>query len=789
MSRGSMVGIATICNGFGRRLCCLVLLMFSVAVNAADGEGAWKWSGGGQTNLPTKGQAVSAMQSSINYGHLLTIEKKVSSSYSSISLSYSAPKANPQIGNWTYTAGGLSGGYSSESEALTALTANRAQYDDPQCQPTTLSANGGWTGTQYTMGTARYEYKYYNRTSYYYAPAQGACVSVTYEGNATIYRSRSVACAAPYNTNDGSKCIWTTTGSVTGSMTPPPCDRGCTCKGNPCDASSGSKVQPELDYQGVYLSFKRTYISFGFLENSELATGWWHEFDSVVLMMSGSPSGIVRGGRIDGITQISTGYYRLSHGTGELRKDASNNWILDDGQIKEVYNSSGRLISRELMPGLALTFTYDASGRLATVADPAGRTLTLEYGSNGRLSLLRAPGGDETTYSYDAAGNLVGVQRPDSTTRQYHYENATWPNALTGITDEAGVRFGTYSYDSIGRAISTEHTGGAERYDFVYNTDNTVVTDALGAQTTYKFKTVYGVRALFTQSEPCPTCAGGVGVTTYAHDFYGNVTQKTDPRGVITKYIHNATRRLETSRTEAFGTPQARTIATTWHATLRKPLTITEPGKVTTYTYDASGNMLTKTVTDTATSATQTWTWTYNAQGRVLTEDGPRTDVSDVVAYVYYNNTSPYHGLLASITNAVGHVTQYTGYNVHGQPLTIVDPNGVVTTLGYDSRQRMTSHVRNGKTTSFAYNPVNKLTQVTLPDGNEIDYVYDDARRLAEIHDKAGNRIVYTYDAMSRRTKEELKDTQGMFSSWLKWIEQSLAVSTVKSRSSTDLVD
>ena len=36
-----------------------------------------------------------------------------------------------------------------------------------------------------------------------------------------------------------------------------------------------------------------------------------------------------------------------------------------------------------------------------------------------------------------------------------------------------------------------------------------------------------------------------------------------------------------------------------------------------------------------------------------------------------------------------------TAYNAHGQPLTIVDPNGLTTTLAYDARQRLTS--RNGR--------------------------------------------------------------------------------------------
>ncbi|CAM9187122.1 unnamed protein product, partial [Phaeothamnion confervicola] len=34
----------------------------------------------------------------------------------------------------------------------------------------------------------------------------------------------------------------------------------------------------------------------------------------------------------------------------------------------------------------------------------------------------------------------------------YLYENPAFPQALTGIVDESGQRFATFSYDSYGRA-------------------------------------------------------------------------------------------------------------------------------------------------------------------------------------------------------------------------------------------------------------------------------------------------------------------------------------------------
>ncbi|RQO62760.1 hypothetical protein DBV14_03630 [Variovorax sp. KBW07] len=57
----------------------------------------------------------------------------------------------------------------------------------------------------------------------------------------------------------------------------------------------------------------------------------------------------------------------------------------------------------------------------------------------------------------------------------------------------------------------------------------------------------------------------------------------------------------------ASGTPEARTVTTQWHATFSLPALITEPGRTTAYTYDAFGNTLSRTITDTATNKAQLW--------------------------------------------------------------------------------------------------------------------------------------------------------------------------------------
>jgi RHS repeat-associated protein len=198
-------------------------------------------------------------------------------------------------------------------------------------------------------------------------------------------------------------------------------------------------------------------------------------------------------------------------------------------------------------------------------------------------------------------------------------------------------------------------------------------------------------------------------------------------------------------------------------------MSITEPNRATAYTRDASGNVLTRTATDTSVTpnVSRVWTYTYNSFGRVLTEDGPRTNVSDVTTYAYYSCTTGAHcGQLQTVTNALGHETNYDTYNANGQPTKIIDANGLVTSLAYDLRQRLTDRCvggalpscSGGELTHLDYWPTGLLKKATNPDGSYIEYTYDAAHRLTQINDSALNKVVYTLDNMGNRTAESTYD-------------------------------
>ena len=85
--------------------------------------------------------------------------------------------------------------------------------------------------------------------------------------------------------------------------------------------------------------------------------------------------------------------------------------------------------------------------------------------------------------------------------------DANLPMALTGIVREDGQRFATFNYGADGRAISTEHAGGAEKFGVQYNADgSSLVTTPSGAVQGRAFTTVLGVKKPTSVVEDCGDC-------------------------------------------------------------------------------------------------------------------------------------------------------------------------------------------------------------------------------------------------------------------------------------------
>lgn len=501
--------------------------------------------------------------------------------------------------------------------------------------------------------------------------------------------------------------------------------------------------------------------------------------------------------------------------------------IVDGRRGVARYTIDGTLRQWQATAGTSFTYVYDNDRRVVAVRSAQGRELRFEYAfrdeelaspeRKGAITAAVLPDGGRIEYLYEQVdltsptlrgvlrgvtiakvNRLVGVRYPDGRVRRYHYEappatspstldgsSIEWnrPYLLTGISDERAMRYVTWMYDNDSRAALSVHgpeNGVIDRVVLNYDVSRrtTEIIDSLGNARLFGFAggIHHGQVKLTSLSGPSALCGNRYKSLSYTSDS-GFLESATDFNNRQHTFAHDA-RGRRTRHTESVGTPQQRTTETDWHAVYSVPVeerVKNAAGTVvqrTVYTHDALGNVLTVTVSDPLAGTSRTLTATRDPDGRLLTIDGPRTDVADVTTYTYFDAEDPAcasapttcayrRGDLKSVSNALGHATHFVRYDGAGRLLESRDANGLVSTFTYTPRGWLASRTLGGLTTAITYTPVGDVQSVTTPDGRSLTYTYDTARRLTAVQDQRGNRIEWTLDNAGNRTAEAVKDASG----------------------------
>lgn len=614
---------------------------------------------------------------------------------------------------------------------------------------------------------------------------------------------------APYHIDSGNPESQAVGCIPTGQVIPEKPVEECPSSGNPIIVSSRRKVQMENDYTGpgrYPLVFTRIYTSYPNIDKNAPSRNVWHHNhkkfirgyfpggpepqapDTYIKLADGSwfPDPVhdntsttrsLMAHRPDG-SRIYFQFdgYGVAKSDGDITEtmetvileDGSNGVKLTNNEDEiEYYNNVGQLVLTEARNGESHYYNYDSdTGFLLSISDDYGHSLSFEYDESGNIASLTLPDESRIIYSYNQNGDFSSVSYPDGhsglVSRHYHYEIEDLPRALTGITNENGERYVSWNYDSEGYAVESSNANGINRSSIQLEGDGRITeTNALGKDTTYTFSVINGVSRLAAVEGIASThCAGSNRSMTY--DENGFMASSLDQNDNLTYYKHND-RGLQTERTEAVGTSAQRLINTDWHNRFRLPTKFNHPQYQIDFEYDTKGNLNRRIVTDRVENNSRIWSYTYDDHGRIVSEEGPRTDVSDITHFSYHDcQTGGKCGQLKTISNAVGHSTSFTDYDDHGLPTRIVDSNSVVTTLEYDSRQRLTTLKTNGKPTTFSYDKLGNIVRVTLADNTYLDYQWDSASRLVAVTDAAGNRLEYELDLAGNPILENTKDNKGV---------------------------
>jgi RHS repeat-associated protein len=440
--------------------------------------------------------------------------------------------------------------------------------------------------------------------------------------------------------------------------------------------------------------------------------------------------------------------------------------------------------------GSTLNYERDANGRLLKLTDIHGRYLTFSYGTNGRISVVRDSTGRSTSYTYDAQGNRVSETDPNGDMTGYAYDSA---HRLTQVTFPSGGKR-TYTYDVEGRVLSQSDDGGEHLQTYAYHASSTVLTDALGRQTVYEWKSRGGLKQPVRIEDP----AGGVSAFGYdpnmnavlQNDARNNPTHyEFDGNGNVTKAYDVLNHSVQLTYETAFNQPRTIKDAREHTTTLNYDPTngnlsevVDALGNATQMVYDAQGH--TKQINNAAHGSTL---FDYNSNGALIsvtdslqrTTQLQRDELSRLVANVdpagkrtefsydamgnltevkdalngltrYAYDPGREARLLKTVTDAKNHATGF-GYDAAGRLNTVTNALGQSKSFSYDKQGNLkTVFDAKEQTISFEYDPLDRLISKTLPGTPALSYEYDAVGNLKRVSHPNGSVVAMTYDPANR---------------------------------------
>lgn len=460
------------------------------------------------------------------------------------------------------------------------------------------------------------------------------------------------------------------------------------------------------------------------------------------------------------------------------------------GRTTLVYNANGTLQTRTDPDGGISTYTYDLAGRQLTMVDPDGNvsghdptlhTWRTGYDNLDRVNRATDPmghvrtssfdsyshpttatdaRGNVTTYRYDGRGLLASVLQSPSVGITYTTSITRDNNGnATRITQANGV-YTDYGYDSLDRlssmtaypqgsplttAYTVDANGNVTMRTLPDSTQIGLTYDALNRLATLSVAGVsqsFGYDLASHRLSAGQTAAAGSFTWSYGFDGAGRMISASGPQGTI-GYGYD----LDNNRTLI-----TTTIGGLAHSVTYSPSpggrinTLTENGRLTSYTYTASGKPDSVRLPNGLTR-----TWTYDNAQRLASVDntvGARVIASDDYTLDAEGNKAAITEVINGITpsgQTEGFTLTYDGLNrltsmsgTRSEVFTFDEASNIKTANGatytIDGANRQT----NDLTRAFVWSPTDRL----MNRGAD-NFTYDNIDRLASA---TVNQVLSTYE-------------------------------------------
>jgi RHS repeat-associated protein len=359
----------------------------------------------------------------------------------------------------------------------------------------------------------------------------------------------------------------------------------------------------------------------------------------------------------------------------------------------------------------------------------------IKFNSSGQQTAIVDRNGNTTTFTYNTSNQLVSVTDMNSQVTTITYSGTT--GLATTITDPASRSLGL-AYTSTKLTTITDPNSNAWAYGYDSSDRLTSIKD--------------------------PRSTGSNYTTTFSYNFASEVTSVSQPDGTTETISPRQLVGLPTPGTGTSTSPARAALAAAAFATYTdpnsqtwteyfdglgfgRPVEIVDPLGDTAVTY-LDGNGLPWLSADPLGRRERLF---FDSSGNVTKDVFPDDTYSTAASYNSFGEPQ-------TVTDAAGAVTSYS-YDTHGNVLTIQDgPTALVTnttTFTYytNGLVKTVTDARN-YTSTYAYDTLNRLSTVTDALLHTQTWTYDTYGNVATYTDPNGHTTSYTYNALNEMTGE-----------------------------------
>jgi RHS repeat-associated protein len=343
---------------------------------------------------------------------------------------------------------------------------------------------------------------------------------------------------------------------------------------------------------------------------------------------------------------------------------------------------------------------FDQLSQLKTETMPAGQTQTRTYDYAGNLTSLIDYNGHKTTYTYDNLNRLL-TKVPDPVLNEPTVSFTYTPTGKRAtMTDASGTT--TYTYDNLDRLKTKATPQGtlSYTYDMAGNVASMQSSNAHGTSVSYTYDNLNRLSTVVDNNLPA-----GQNTTQYIYDPASNVATVTYPNGLSSTFTYDGLNRL-TGLSTAKG---ATTIANYTYVpgpTGVRQSTTELGGRQVNWTYDGIYRLTNETISLDPHSNNGAVSYSLDPVGNRLSQQSTLSPINSIPSLSYDADDRVSTETYDASGNTLTSGSRTFTYDFENR-LKSMTMNGSVVTIVYDGDGNRAAKTANGVTTRYLVDDLN----------------------------------------------------------------------------------